>query len=146
MAESIPDLCQVCMMDTVWWQKTGLSGALSYQSCYEQIKSVVYHHNITINSTVKHHRAYTHLTHEDDHCATGSITFEPENSENDLCTYQAYLTNASSPLPSHTSKVFLPKSIWTELSDKVRKLIMPTTRILVAKAYVLQLPQGLLLT
>ena len=39
-------------------------------------------------------------------------------------TFQAYLTNLSSSSPCHTSKIFLPKSIWNELTDKVKKLII----------------------
>ena len=60
--KSIPDLCQVNVMDTIWHQKTGLSGTLSYQSYYELLKSATYCHNITVNSAVKHCGAYTHLT------------------------------------------------------------------------------------
>ena len=48
----------------------------------------------------------------------------PDHTEGHTTTYQAYFTNHSSPWHSHTSKVFLPKSIWNELTDKVRKLII----------------------
>ena len=85
--KSITDLCQVHVMDTIWHQKTGLSGTLSYQSYYELLKSATYCHNITVNSAVNHCGAYTHLTHEDNDCAAGSIDFEPDNSEHDICTY-----------------------------------------------------------
>ena len=64
--KSIPDLHQVCIMDIVWCQETGSSGTLSYQSYYEQLKSATYHHDITVNSAVKHPRADTQLSHEDD--------------------------------------------------------------------------------
>ena len=74
--ESIPDLCQVCIMATVWHQKTGSSRTLSCQSYYDLLKSTAYHHGITVNSAVKCHRAYTHLTHEDDDFDTGSTNFE----------------------------------------------------------------------
>ena len=64
--ESIPDLCQVHVMDTVWHQETGSSGTLSYQIYYDLLRSAAYHHHITTNSAIKCCRAYTYLTQEDD--------------------------------------------------------------------------------
>ena len=122
--KSIPDLHQFCVMDTVWHQETGSSGALSYQSYYDLLKSAAYHHDITVNSAVKSHRAYTFLTHEDDDFGMGSTNIELDHPEDDICTHEVYLTNLSSPMPSHTPKLFLPKSIWNELTNKVRKLII----------------------
>ena len=95
-----------------------------YQSYYDLLNSAAYHHDIAVNSTVKHHRAYTHLTNDDDDCAAGCINFEPYDSEDDICTYQAYHMNLLSLSPSHTSKVFIPKSIWNGLSNKVKELII----------------------
>ena len=51
--ESVPNLWQVCVMDTIWRQKTGSTSTLSYQSYFDLLKSAAYHHNITANSAVK---------------------------------------------------------------------------------------------
>ena len=54
----------------------------------------------------------------------GSTNTEPDHSEDNICSYQAYLTNCLSPLTSHTREVFLPKSTCNELTDKLKKLII----------------------
>ena len=64
-----------------------------------------------------------------------------EHIEDNTTTYQAYLTNLLHLLPSHTSKVFLPKSIWTELTNKVKKAHhYPQQECLPIPAQVLRLP------
>ena len=103
--ESIPDLCHVCIIDIVCHQKTGSSDTLSYQTYYDLLKSDVYHLNIAINSAVRHCRAYNHLTYDDDNFGVGPTNFEPDHSDDNICTYKAYLASLSSPLPHHTSKV-----------------------------------------
>ena len=85
-----------------------------------------------VNSAIKCHRAYTQLTHEDDDFDMGSIDTELDHTEDDISTYLLYLTNLFSPSPSHTSKVFLPKSIWNELTDKVKPLIITQNKNVVS--------------
>ena len=55
--ESIPDLQHVSIMDTVWHQKTGSFGTLSYQSHFDLHKSSAYHYGITVNSAINCNRA-----------------------------------------------------------------------------------------
>ena len=59
-----------------------------------------------IKLAVKCSRAYTHLTHEDNDFGMGSTDIEPDHTEDDISTYQAYLTNLLSPSSSQTSKFF----------------------------------------
>ena len=77
-----------------------------------------------VNSAVKCCRAYTHLTHENDDFGIASTNTELDHTEDNISTYQAYPTNFSSPSASHTSKVLIPKSIWNELGNKIKNLII----------------------
>ena len=96
-------------MATALCQNAGSSGTLSQQNYYDLLMNTAYHHDIAINSAVKCGRAYTHLMLEDDGLGVGHTDFKPDNFDDDICSYQGYLTNLSCPSLSHISMVFLPK-------------------------------------
>ena len=51
--ESIPNLWQVHVMDTIWRQKTGSTVTLGYKRYVDLLKSAAYCHDITANSAMK---------------------------------------------------------------------------------------------
>ena len=127
-------------MDTSWHQETGCSGNLSYESYYDLLQSAAYLYHITVNAALKCHRAYTLLTHEDNDFGMLSTDTELDHTEDNISTYQAYLTNLSSPSASHTFKVFSPSPFGMNLPTSSASSSLPTTRMLAAPAHILQIP------
>ena len=140
--ESALDLWLVHVMDTIWRQKTGSTSTLSYQSYFDLLKSAAYCHDITANLAMKECQAYTHLSQDDNDPSPGLIDIDSDHVEDNTTNYQAYLMNLSSPSPSHTSKVFLPKSIWSELTDKVKKLIIAHSKYVAHSSPLSQAPSS----